>query len=74
MLSNGKIGISEWNWIYALIKRESKMNVRFGPTAIPSYNTSDLLQQRTYDSCMLDVHHILLIRPTLEVQIILSDI
>ena len=27
--------------------RESKMNVRFGPTAIPSYDTSDLPQQRT---------------------------
>ena len=50
------------------------MNVRFGPTAIPSYDTSDLLQQRTYDSCRLDVHYILLIWPTQEVQIILSDI
>ena len=38
------------------------MNVRFGPTAIPSY-----------DSCRLDVHSILLIRPTQEVQI-LSDL
>ena len=33
-----------------------------GPTLFPSYDTSDLLQHWTYDSCWSDVHSIFLIR------------